>query len=90
MLVAAKTAQDFQKILEEGSSSFSQDNSYAKFDDSTNYLPHNGDDCEGIFPPIRKNQVIMSLYLQDYPSSSFQHQLQSYLSACEFTVRELA
>ncbi|RVW83333.1 hypothetical protein CK203_038862 [Vitis vinifera] len=30
MLVAAKTPQDFQKILEEGSSSFSQENSYAE------------------------------------------------------------
>ena len=29
MLVATKTPQDFQKILEEGSSSFSQENSYA-------------------------------------------------------------
>ncbi|RVW78541.1 hypothetical protein CK203_049800 [Vitis vinifera] len=47
MLAAAKTPQDFQKILEEGSSSFSQENSYAESDDSTSYLPDNGDDCEG-------------------------------------------
>ena len=44
MPVAAKTPQEFQKILDEGSSSFSQENSYAEFDDSTSYLPHNGDD----------------------------------------------
>ncbi|RVW59595.1 hypothetical protein CK203_107445 [Vitis vinifera] len=49
MLAAAKTPQDFQKILEEGSSSFSQENSYVESDDSTSYLPDNGDDCEGIF-----------------------------------------
>ena len=53
MLAAAKTPQEFQKILEEGSSSFSQDNSYADSDDSTSYLPDNGDDCEGILPLIR-------------------------------------
>ena len=53
MLAAAKTPQEFQKILEEGSSSFSQDNSYADSDDSTSYLPDNGNDCEGILPPIR-------------------------------------
>ena len=56
MLTTAKTPQNFQKILEEGSSSFSQDNSYAEFDDSTSYLPDNGDDCEGILPPIRKTK----------------------------------
>ena len=44
MPVAAKTPQEFQKILDEGSSNFSQENSYAEFDDSTSYLPHNGDD----------------------------------------------
>ena len=54
MLAAAKTPQEFQKILDEGSSSFSQDNSYAESDDSTSYLPDNGDDYEGILPPIRK------------------------------------
>ena len=53
MLATAKTPQDFKKILEEGSSSFSQENSYAESDDSTSYLPDNGDDCEGILPPIR-------------------------------------
>ena len=53
MLAAAKTPQEFQKILEEGSSSLSQDNSYADSDDSTSYLPDNGNDCEGILPPIR-------------------------------------
>ena len=56
MLAAAKTPQDFQNILEEGSSSFSQENSYAKFHDSTSYLPDNGDDCEGILPPIRSSK----------------------------------
>ena len=56
MLAAAKTPQDFQKILEEGSSSFSQENSYAESDDSTSYLPDNGDDCEGILPPIRRSK----------------------------------
>lgn len=54
MLAAAKTPQEFQKILDEGSSSFSQDNSYAESNDSTSYLPDNGDDCEGILPPVRK------------------------------------
>ncbi|RVW91463.1 hypothetical protein CK203_038615 [Vitis vinifera] len=44
MLAAAKTPQEFQKILDEGSSSFSQENSYAESDDSTSYLPDNGDD----------------------------------------------
>ena len=56
MLAAIKTPHNFQKILEEGNSSFSQDNSYAKSDDSTSYLPDNGDDCEGILPPIRKTK----------------------------------
>ena len=56
MLAVVKTLQDFQKILEEGSSSFSQDNSYAESDDSTSYLPDNGDYCEGILPPIRKTK----------------------------------
>ena len=56
MLAAAKTPQDFQKILEKGSSSFSQENSYAESDDLTSYLPDNGDDCEGILPPIRKSK----------------------------------
>ncbi|KAL6318637.1 hypothetical protein AAG906_000715 [Vitis piasezkii] len=46
MLAVAKTPQEFQKILDEGSLSFSQENSYAKSDDSTSYLPDNGDDCE--------------------------------------------
>ena len=56
MLAAAKTPQDFQKIFEEGSSSFSQENSYAESDDSTSYLLDNGDDCEGILPPIRRSK----------------------------------
>ena len=56
MLAAAKTPQDFKKILEEGSSSFSQENSYAESDDSTSYLPDNGDDYEGILPPIRRSK----------------------------------
>ena len=56
MLAAAKTPQEFQKILDEGSSSFSQENSYAESDDSTSYLPDNGDDCEGILPPIRRSK----------------------------------
>ena len=56
MLAAAKTPQEFQKILEEGSSSFSQENSYAESDDSTSDLPDNGDDCEGILPPIRRSK----------------------------------
>lgn len=56
MLTAVKTPQDFQKILEEGSSSFSQENSYAESDDSTSYFPDNGDDCEGIIPPIRRSK----------------------------------
>ena len=56
MLAAAKTPQEFQKILNEGSSSFSQENSYAESDDSTSYLPDNGDDCEGILSPIRKSK----------------------------------
>ena len=56
MLAAAKTSQEFQKILDERSSSFSQENSYAESDDSTSYLPDNGDDCEGILPPIRKSK----------------------------------
>ncbi|KAL6327361.1 hypothetical protein AAG906_018963 [Vitis piasezkii] len=50
-----KTPQDFQKIYEEGSSNFSQENSYAESDDSTSYLPDNGDDCEGILPLIRRS-----------------------------------
>ena len=54
MLAVAKTPQDFHKILKEGSSSFSQENSYVESDDSTSYLPDNGDDCEGVLPPIRK------------------------------------
>ena len=56
MLAAAKTSQEFQKILDERSSSFSQENSYAEFDDSTSYLPDNGDDYEGILPLIRKSK----------------------------------
>ena len=56
MLKAAKTPQEFQKILDEGSSSFSQENSYAEFDDSTSYLPDNGDDYEDILHPIRKSK----------------------------------
>ena len=56
MLAAVKTPQDFQKILEEGSSSFSQENSYVESDDSTSYLPDNGDDCEGILPSIRRSK----------------------------------
>ena len=51
-----KPPQDFQKILEEGNSSFSQENSYGESDDSTSYLPDNGDDYEGILPPIRKSK----------------------------------
>ena len=35
MLAKAKTPQEFQKILDERSSSFSQENSYAESDDST-------------------------------------------------------
>ena len=31
-------------------------NSYAESDDSTSYLPDNGDDCEGILPPIRRSK----------------------------------
>ncbi|RVW18029.1 hypothetical protein CK203_115089 [Vitis vinifera] len=60
MLAAAKTPQEFQKILDEGSSSFSQENSYAESDDSTSYLPDNGDDCEGILPPIRRSNKHVS------------------------------
>ena len=56
MLATAKTPQEFQKILGEGSSSFSQENSYAESKDSTSYFPDNGDDCEGILPPIRKSK----------------------------------
>ena len=57
MLTVAKTPQEFQKILSKNSSSFSQDDSYAESDDSTsNYLPDNEDDCEGILPPIRKSK----------------------------------
>ena len=56
MLTVAKTPQDFQKILEEGNSSFFQENFYAEFDDSTSYLPDNGDDYEGILPPIRRSK----------------------------------
>ena len=56
MLATAKTPQEFQKILDEGSSSFSQENSYVESDDSTSHLPNNGDDCEGILPPIRKSK----------------------------------
>ena len=56
MLAVAKTSQDFQKILEERSSSFSQENFYAESDDSTSYLPDSGDDCEGILPPIRRSK----------------------------------
>ena len=57
MLAATKTLQEFQKILDEGSSSFSQENSYAELDDSTSYIPNNGDHCEGILPPIRKSKT---------------------------------
>ena len=56
MLATAKTPQDFKKILEEGSSSFSQENSYAESDYSTSYLPNNYDDREGILPPIRRSK----------------------------------
>ena len=56
MLAATKTPQDFQRILDEGSSSFYQENSYVESDDLTSYLPDNGDDCEGILPPIRKSK----------------------------------
>ena len=56
MLAAAKTPQEFQKILDEGSSSFYQENSYVESDDLTSYLPDNGDDYEGILPPIRKSK----------------------------------
>ena len=56
MLAATKTPQDFQRILDEGNSSFSQENSYAESDDLTSYLPDNGDDYEGILPPIRKSK----------------------------------
>ena len=55
MLAIAKTPQEFQKILDKSSSSFSQEDSYAESDDSiSNYLQDNEDDCEGILPPIRK------------------------------------
>ena len=57
MLAATNTPQEFQKILDKSNSSFSQEDSYAKSDDSTsNYLPDNEDDCEGILPPIRKSK----------------------------------
>ena len=56
MLAAIKTPQEFQKILNEGSSSFSQENSYAEYDNSTSYLHDNGDDYEDILPPIRKSK----------------------------------
>ena len=56
MLAAIKTPQEFQKILNEGSSSFSQENSYAEYDNSTSYLPDNGEDYESILPPIRKSK----------------------------------
>ena len=55
MLDVAKTPQEFQKILDKSNSSFSQEDPYAKSEDSTsNYLPDNGDDCEGILLPIQK------------------------------------
>ena len=57
MLAAVNTPQEFQKILSKSISSFSQEGSYAKSDDSTsNYLPDNEDDYEGILPPIRKSK----------------------------------
>ena len=57
MLVAAKTPQEFHKILDKSSSSFSQDDSYVGSDDSiSNYFPNNGDDWEGIFHPIQKSK----------------------------------
>ena len=37
--------------------SFPHEDFYAESDDSTtNYLQDNEDDCEGIFPPIRKSK----------------------------------
>ena len=55
MLAAAKTPQEFQNFFDKSSLSFSQEDSYVELDDSTsNYLPDNGDDCEGILSPIRK------------------------------------
>ena len=53
----AKTPQEFQKILDKSSLSFSQEDSYAESDDSTsNYLPDNEDDYDSILPPIRKSK----------------------------------
>ena len=55
MLAVAKTPQEFQNFFDKSSLSFSQEDSYVELDDSTsNYLPDNGDDCEGILSPIRK------------------------------------
>ncbi|KAL6332488.1 hypothetical protein AAG906_008519 [Vitis piasezkii] len=75
MLAAAKTPQEFQKILDERSSSFSQENSYAESDDSTSYLPDNGDDCEGILPSIRKSKSCLvfssSIFLKISRTSSW-------------------
>ena len=57
MVAAAKSPQEFQKILSKSNSNFSQEDSYAESDDSTsNYLLDNEDDCEGILPPIRKSK----------------------------------
>ena len=57
MLATTKTPQEFQRILDKSSSSFSQDDSYAESNDSTtNYLQDNGDDYEGVLPPIRKSK----------------------------------
>ena len=55
MPAAAKTPQEFQRILDKSNSRFSQDDSYAESDDSTtNYLQDNDDDCESVLPPVRK------------------------------------
>ena len=35
---------------------FAQENSYAESNDSTSNFPDNGDDCEGILPPIRRSK----------------------------------
>ena len=57
MLVVEKTPWEFQKILDKSSSSFSEDDSYAKSNDSTsNYLLDNGNDLEGILPLIQKSK----------------------------------
>ncbi|KAL6336194.1 hypothetical protein AAG906_011076 [Vitis piasezkii] len=58
---AAKTPQEFQRILDEGSSSFSQENSYAESDDSTSYLPDNGDDSRSMCLRFKQSVEIFSV-----------------------------